>query len=237
MTPDILMILAAGRGKRMLHLTNDKPKPLVSVLGKTLLDRVIEHANSAHISKIVINTCYLGQMIEDSVAGKYQTPISFSREAEALETGGGVLNALPLLLPTGENGFFVANADPLWVDKTTSVFDQLSSVWTPVDTDILLAFVPTSQAFGALHGGDYFIENGLPRRKQKGETAPYFFTGIQILHPRIFKGLSVQPFNLVGLYDAAQQAGRLKAIVYDGDWYHVGTPEALTFTEEKLSHD
>ena len=234
-----LMILAAGRGKRMLHLTDDKPKPLVKVLGKTLLERVIDHAVEAQIKDVVINTCYKGEMIEESVKKRSDIYIRFSREEEALETGGGVLKALPLLLPKGENGFFVANADPLWVDKTESIFKQLWQKWTPNDTDILLALIPQNQAFGALHGGDYFMnESGaLHRKEKKEEQAPYFFTGIQILHPRIFDGVKPGIFSLVNLYDKAQQNGRLKGIIYDGDWYHVGTPDALKETEGKLSHD
>ena len=232
---DTLMILAAGRGKRMLHLTNERPKPLVPVLGRTLLDRVIDHALTAKIRHLVVNACYKGEMIEAALKKREEIPIQLSRETEALETGGGVLNALPLLAPTGANGFFVANADPLWVDKTTSVFTQLDSCWNPENTDILLALIPKSHAFGAVHGGDYFLEKGLPRRKTKEEKeAPYLFTGIQILHPRIFDGLSAGVFSLVKLYDLAQQAGRLRAIIYDGDWYHVGTPEALKETEERL---
>jgi len=232
---DTLMILAAGRGKRMLHLTNDKPKPLVQVLGRTLLDRVVDHATAYGMKHIVVNTCYKGEMIEKALLARTDIRPVFSREEEALETGGGVLNALPLLLPQGQNGFFVANADPLWVDKTSSVFSQLEKSWNPTDTDILLALIPKNQAFGAVHGGDYFMENGLPRRKRKEEiTAPYLFTGIQILHPRIFAGVEAGVFSLVRLYDKAQASGRLKAVIYDGDWYHVGTPEALLQTEDRL---
>ena len=232
---DTLMILAAGRGKRMLHLTNDKPKPLVPVLGRTLLDRVVDHALEYKMKHLVINTCYKGEMIEQALSERSDIAPVFSREAEALETGGGVLNALPLLLPTGKNGFFVANADPLWVDRTTSVFEQLEKNWNPETTDILIALIPKEHAFGAVHSGDYFIEKGLPRRKQKEEpTAPYLFTGIQILHPRIFDGVENGVFSLVKLYDKAQEKGRLKAVLYDGDWYHVGTPEALQQTEEIL---
>lgn len=232
-----LMILAAGRGKRMLHLTEDKPKPLVQVLGRTLLSRLIDHAVEVNIRHLVINTCYMGEMIEDAVSRRTDVSVQWSRETTALETGGGVLNALPLLLPAGQNGFYVANADPLWVDKTTSVFEQLRQNWQPENADILMALIPKNQAFGAVHSGDYFIENGFPRRKEKGEDAPYLFTGIQILHPRIFQGLSPGVFSLVGLYDRAQSQKRLKAIIYDGDWYHVGTPDALRQTEERLSHD
>lgn len=231
-----LMILAAGRGKRMRHLTNDCPKPLVSVLGRTLLDRVIDHAVRSDIHSLIINTCYRADMIKNAVQNRSDVSIAFSDEETALETGGGVLNALPLLLPDGKNGFFVANADPLWVDRTTSIFRQLLDRWDPNKNDILLALIPKNHAFGAVHGGDYFMENGVPRRKTPNEeTAPYLFTGIQILHPRIFQGIHPGIFSLVRLYDLAQQAGRLGAIVYDGDWYHVGTPEALKATEDLLN--
>lgn len=233
MTPAILMILAAGRGKRMKDLTNERPKPLISVLGKTLIERVVEHAEQADIHQLVINTCYKGEMIERALADVPN--VQWSREEVALETGGGVLNALPLLLPAGENGFFVANADPLWVDKTTSLFTQLARKWNPKKQDILLALIPKAQAFGAVHGGDYFMENGIPRRKHAGEAeAPYLFTGVQIIHPRVFKGVEAGAFSLVRLYDQAEAAGRLGAVIYDGDWYHVGTPEALELTEKRL---
>ena len=231
-----LMILAAGRGKRMLHLTNDKPKPLVSVLHRTLLDRVVDHAVGYGIENIVVNTCYKGEMIEDALKSRTDISPVFSREEEALETGGGVLNALPLLLQSGKNGFFVANADPLWVDRSTPVFRQLEEKWDPDKMDILIALVPKDHAFGAVHSGDYFMESGLPRRKNKDESgAPYLFTGIQILHPRIFEGVPPGIFSLVKLYDRAQNKGRLGAVIYDGDWYHVGTPEALQQTEDILA--
>ena len=236
MKPDILMILAAGRGKRMKHLTDEQPKPLVKVQGRSLLDRVIDHAVLSGMTQIVINTCYKGDMIEKSLSTRADIPISFSREQEALETGGGVLNALPLLLPRGQNGFFVANADPLWVDKTNTIFEQLSRQWNPDTMDILLALIPKNQAFGAVHSGDYHLENNVPHRKTKEENnADYLYTGIQILHPRIFDGVEAGIFSLVRLYDQAEQTGRLRAIVYDGDWYHVGTPEALADTEKRLS--
>ncbi|MDY6407597.1 MAG: nucleotidyltransferase family protein [Pseudomonadota bacterium] len=230
-----LMILAAGRGKRMMHLTDDKPKPLVSVLGRTLLDRVIDHALTQGIQNFVINTCYKGEMIEKALVSRGDISPVFSREEEALETGGGILNALPLLLPKGANGFFVANADPLWVDKTTSIFHQLEEKWNPNTMDVLIALIPRCQAFGAVHSGDYFIEEQIPRRKRPEENAaPYFFTGIQIIHPRIFNGVEKGVFSLVKLYDKAQNAGKLSAVIYDGDWYHVGTPEALKQTEDRL---
>lgn len=235
MTPDTLMILAAGRGTRMQHLTDDKPKPLISVLGRTLLDRVVDQAVQAGMVHFIVNTCYKGKMIEDALSARRDVSFSFSREETALETGGGVMHALPLILPTGSDGFFVANADPLWVDKDISLFARLAASWNPDTTDILLALIPKEHAFGAVYSGDYFMEEKRPRRKRPDETAaPYLFTGVQIIHPRVFQGISPGAFSLVRLYDQAQRLGRLRAVIYDGDWYHVGTPQALALTEERL---
>ncbi len=236
MIPNIAMIMAAGRGTRMEHLTDNYPKPLITVHGRTLLDRVIDHAVQANITDVIVNTCYRGEMIESALQNRHDIAIRFSREETALETGGGVLNALPLLLPKGQNGFFVMNADPLWVDKTTSVFKQLSASWNPNAMDILLALIPKERAFGDAPDGNYFIEDGKPRRQRPGETnIPYLYTGIQILHPRIFDGVKPGVFSLRNLFDKAQEQGRLGYIIYDGDWYHVGTPAALHETEERLT--
>lgn len=236
MKPKIAMIMAAGRGVRMAHLTDDKPKPLVSVKGKTLLDRVLDHIVTDGITEAVVNTCYKADMIEESLSKRKDIHIQISREETALETGGGVVNALPLLLPIGKEGFFVINADPIWVDKTTSVFEQLSAAWNPEKMDMILALIPKERAFGDVSDGNYFIENGKPRRQRPGEkNIPYLYTGIQILHPRVLENISVGVFSLRNFFDKAQAEGRLGYIIYDGDWYHVGTPEAVQETEEKLA--
>lgn len=231
------MILAAGRGSRMQHLTNDCPKPLIRVLGKSLIGRIIEKINLYGIHNIVVNTCYLGDMIKQELQSIPDNTFIFSDEEVALETGGGVKKALPLLIAQGgEDGFFVSNSDPLWDEKTISVYNQLEEIWDPATTDALLALIPLERAYGAVKGGDYFMENGTPRRKREGETnIPYLFMGIQILHPRLFKNAPEGPFTLRDLYDEAQQKGRLKALIYDGRWFHVGTPEALEETEKMLS--
>lgn len=233
--PEIMMILAAGRGVRMDYLTQDKPKPLIQVNGRTLLDRIIDRGLEAGIQNYVVNTCYKAEMIETALSNRSDISVHFSREETALETGGGVLNALPRLLPSGENGFYASNADPLWIDKTTSVFNQLAEAWNPEKMDILLALVPKQNAFGDVHDGNYFIENGLPRRQRPEEKdIPYLFMGVQILHPRIFNHTSPGIFSLRDLYDKAEKSGRLGYIIYDGEWYHVGTPTALADTEKKI---
>ncbi|MDD3668706.1 MAG: nucleotidyltransferase family protein [Alphaproteobacteria bacterium] len=232
----IAMILAAGRGVRMKNLTDNLPKPLIPVLGEPIIDGIVGKLKSHGVADIVVNTCYLGEMIKADLKKHAGVRFHFSDEAVALETGGGVKKALPLLLPKGRDGFFVTNADPLWRDKTTSVFAQLEQAWRPDAMDALLALIPLDQAFGDVSDGNYFLENGRPRRQRPGEkNIPYLFTGIQILHPRLFDGAPDGAFSVRDLYDAAEKKGRLGYIVYDGDWFHIGTPEALAETERILS--
>ncbi|MBO7245111.1 MAG: nucleotidyltransferase family protein [Alphaproteobacteria bacterium] len=238
-TVQTVMILAAGRGTRMKHLTDDKPKPLITVCGNTLLGHILEKVEKQGIKNVVINTCYKGDMIKKEALKFTNLAFTFSDENEALETGGGVKNALPFLINNhGENGFFVLNADPLWDEPTLSVLSQLQAAWDPDNMDILLALVPMKQAFGDVPDGNYFIENDKPRRKKEGETnIPYLFMGIQILHPRIFKTALPNFFSLRDLYDEAQNKGRLAHIVFDGRWFHVGTPEAVEETENCFFKD
>ncbi len=224
------MILAAGRGVRMRELTDNLPKPLIAVNGEPIITRIVNKMHTHGIQKIVINTCYKGELIKQAL--KSFDFIQYSDESQALETGGGVKNALPIL---GNEPFFVSNADPIWIDKTTSVFTQLEESWDPKTSDILLALIPLKQAFGDVPDGNYFIENGLPRRQRPGEkNIPYMFMGVQIIHPRVFKTAPDGVFSLRELYDTAERQGRLRHIIFDGEWYHVGTPESLIETNKAL---
>ena len=227
------MVLAAGRGTRMKHLTDSKPKPLVHICGDSLLSHILKKIESHGIKEVVINTCYKGEMIKQESLKHKNLSFVFSDEEVALETGGGVKKALHLLLEKGaENGFFVLNADPLWQEKTSSLLEQLESHWDPEKMDILLAIVPIERAFGDVPDGNYFIENNKLRRKMPHETnIPYLFMGIQILHPRIFNKNLPDFFSLRDLYDEAQKNNRLSHIIFDGLWFHVGTPEAVVETE------
>jgi MurNAc alpha-1-phosphate uridylyltransferase len=226
------MILAAGRGTRMKHLTDNCPKPLIQVCSDTLLSHLIKKIETYGIHDIVINTCYKADMIKEETKKHIKSCFVFSDEDVALETGGGVKKALPLLIERGgSDGFFALNADPLWDEPTKGILEQLSNSWNPNTMDILLAFVPIQKAFGDVTDGNYFIENGKPRRKHKDETnVPYLFMGVQILHPRIFEKELPEIFSLRDLYDEAQKNERLSYVIFDGNWYHVGTPEAIEET-------
>lgn len=225
------MILAAGRGVRMAHLTDNCPKPLIQVCGTSLLNHIIKKIEKYGIQTVVINTCYKADMIKNELLNA-KIKIDFSDEETALETGGGVKKALPLLMKHGKEGFFVLNSDPLWEEPTRPVLEELAQKWNPDTMDVLLAVIPYQNAIGDDRSGDYFIEKNKLRRKTPDEkNAPYLYMGIQILHPRIFENTPDGAFGLRDLYDEAQKKNRLAHIIFDGRWFHVGTPEALEKTE------
>ncbi len=227
------MILAAGRGVRMKELTDNCPKPLVRVCGETLIGHIINKMEHYGLKKIVINTCYKGEMIKEAVKKYSNLNFVFSDEETALETGGGVKNALHYILPEGENGFFVLNADPLWEEPKQPILNALAENWNPQTMDALLAIIPISLAKGDAKDGDFFIENNkLRRKKEREKNIPYLFMGIQILHPRVFENTPNGAFSLRDIYDKAQKNNRLAHIIYNGRWFHVGTPEALAETEK-----
>jgi MurNAc alpha-1-phosphate uridylyltransferase len=227
------MVLAAGLGLRMRPITATIPKPLVEVAGRTLLDHALDRLVDAGIEEAVVNVHYLGGKIRDHLATRAQPRITVSDESDALlETGGGVRRALPLL---GER-FFAVNSDVLWLDGTQSALRRLEAAWDEHEADILLLLQRTTTAFGYDGSGDYFLDPlGIPRRRRNEPVAPYVFSGVQILHRRIFDGVTDQRFSLNRLYDRAEEAGRLRAIAHDGLWYHIGTPAGLADAEQELA--
>jgi MurNAc alpha-1-phosphate uridylyltransferase len=231
-TPKSAMVLAAGLGTRLRPLTEHLPKPLVEVGGRTLLDHAIDRLALVAVERVVVNVHYRAGMIAAHLARRDHPQIAISEEAELLDTGGGVRHALPLL---GET-FFVINSDVLWMDGRDHALARLAATFDPDRMDAVLLLQRTVTAVGYDGIGDYFLDPlGRPRRRREREVAPYLFAGIQLLHRRLFHGVDERVFSLVSLYDRAEAAGRLGAIVHDGEWYHVGTPEGLATTRERLS--
>jgi MurNAc alpha-1-phosphate uridylyltransferase len=225
--PRHAMVLAAGLGLRMRPLTLHLPKPLVPVAGRTMLDRVLDHLDAAGVSRCVINTHWLAEAVHRHLVDRPN--IAFSDEPELLETGGGVLQALPLL---GIDPFFVCNADIVWTDGPSPALGRLASAWDEGTMDALLLLCRTSVAFGYDGPGDFFVDaGGRATRRGEHEVSPTLFAGVQILHPRLFAGIPSGRFSLNRLYDRAEAAGRLHAIVHDGGWYHIGTADALAEAE------
>ncbi len=224
------MVLAAGLGLRMRPITLHTPKPLVAVAGRTMLDRALDHLGRAGVTEMVVNTHWLAERIRDHLAGR--PGITLSHEDDLLETGGGVARALPRL---GSDAFYVVNSDIIWTDGPDPALARLARAWDGERMDALLLLQPTATAVGYEGRGDFTLdEAGIPRRRGDAETAPLLFSGVQILHPRLFAGCPPGKFSLNLLYDRALAMGRLAAVVHDGNWYHVGTPEALPEVEGML---
>jgi MurNAc alpha-1-phosphate uridylyltransferase len=230
--PKTAMVLAAGLGTRMRPLTDTLPKPLLEIEGRTLLDHAIDRLALVGVETVVVNTHYKADMVAAHLAGRQLPRIELSHEDELLETGGGVRRALPRL---GEL-FFVVNSDVLWLDSKDYALKRLANAFNPARMDAVLLQQRTVTAIGYDGSGDYFLDTlGTPRRRAEGEIAPYLFTGVQLLHRRAFDGAPGGRFSLNAIYDRAEAAGRLHAIVHDGEWFHVGTPEGLAATRARLA--
>ena len=230
--PKRAMILAAGLGTRMKMLTEDRPKPLVEVSGRAMLDTILDRIAEAGIEEVVVNLYYLGDKIVEHLEGRTSPAIVYSREEDLLETGGGVKKALPLL---GDDPFFVTNGDVCWLDGYSSALTRLAANWDEAEMDGLLLLHPTVYAFGYDGVGDFMMDpKGRVERRTERQIAPFIYAGIQILHPRFFEGAPEGAFSLNLLYDRAIENGRLFGIRHDGEWFHIGTPEQLRDAETAL---
>lgn len=231
--PAHAMVLAAGKGLRLRPLTLSRPKPLVEVAGRTMLDGVLDRLAEAGVADTVVNAHHLGHMIEGHLQGRTSPRIHISREDVLLETGGGVKRALPLL---GDRPFFVINGDVVWRDGKVPALRRLAEAWDGRIMDALLLLQSTASAVGYEGPGDFVMDQlGRLRRRKEAEVVPFLFAGLQILSPGLFEDAPDGPFSLNLLYDRALAAGRLYGLRHDGTWYHVGTPEDLERVEAALA--
>ncbi len=231
--PTVGMVLAAGRGERLRPLTDIIPKPLVPIIGKPLLDHAIDRLAAAGVARVVVNVHYLGDQIAAHVKGRTNPEIVVSQEATALETGGGVAQALPLL---GDGPFYAVNGDSLWLDGSVPALDRLAAAFDPARHDGMLLLQKTVSAVGyEQNRGDFFIDPaGKPRRVGLGEVAPYLYAGVQILSPQLFADAPAGAFSINRIYDKALAAGRLGAIVHDGEWFTVTDEAGLAEVRARL---
>lgn len=232
---DTAMVMAAGLGKRMLPLTATTPKPLIEVGGKKLIDYMIEHLTDAGIARAVVNVHYLPEQIEAYLSGRQHPSVVFSDERAALlETGGGMVKAWRSgLLP---DPFYCLNSDNVWIDGPRNTLLDLSDAWEPARMDALLLLVPRERAFEHRGKGDFHIEPGgrLRRRGKDEDSAPYIFIGAQIVSHRLLRDAPEGPFSTNVLWDRAMAEGRLFGVVHAGEWFDLGTPEAIAPAEAHL---
>lgn len=232
--PTTAMVLAAGLGTRMRPITATLPKPLVEVGGRTMLDHALDRLAEAGIAHAVVNVHHLAGQIEAHLRGRTRPRITLSDERDALlETGGGVKRALPLL---GSGPFLVLNSDSLWVEGATSNVARLVQAWDPASTDILLLVAPTATSLGYEGRGDFRLaEDGTLARRPKDGTAPLVYAGVGVFTPDLFADTPDGAFSLNLLFDRAIARGRLRGLVLDGEWLHVGTPEAIAPASARLA--
>lgn len=231
---DQAMILAAGLGTRMAPLTADKPKPLVELVGRTLIDHVIDKMVSADVKFLVVNVHYKAEMIKAHLARRKDISIQICDETDAiLDTGGAIANALPLF--RGEP-FFAQNSDSLWIEGMGHAFARMRERWDPDRMDALMLLAPCATSIGYEGRGDFEMDaDGRLRRREELNLAPFVWTGLQIVHPRLFNGAPSGRFSINPIWDKAIENERLFGIRLDGVWMHVGTPEAKSQAEKFLN--
>ena len=228
--PKKAMVLAAGLGRRLRPITSNLPKPLVKLANRTLLDHTLDHLVAAGVECAVVNIHYLADQIKSHLLSRNDLEIIISSEEEnLLETGGGVKKALEHF---GNEPFYVSNADVFWLNGPTMALERMIEQWNKSQMDALLLLHSTVEAYGYDGNGDFEVDplGKLSRRLEK-EVTPYLFTGVQIIHPRIFKDTPNGKFSLNIIYDRAIEVGRLYGIAHDGEWFHIGTLDGLTDAE------
>ncbi|MEN9682751.1 MAG: hypothetical protein RLZZ427_502 [Pseudomonadota bacterium] len=234
--PATAMIMAAGKGTRMMPLTATRPKPLVEVAGTTLLDHVLDLLRGAGVGRIVVNVHYFAEQIEAHLAahaGDFAVAISDEREL-LRDTGGGLIKALPLI---AGDPFFCINADNWFADTEQHALHRLAAAWDPVKMDVLMLVVPTARAGNTQGQGDFDLDDqGRLSRAGPKRPRPYVWTGIQLLARHVIADPPAAVFSTNVFWDRAIAAGRCHGLVHDGAWFDVGYPEAIGMTEAKLGH-
>jgi N-acetyl-alpha-D-muramate 1-phosphate uridylyltransferase len=226
------MILAAGRGERMQPLSLQKPKPLLEVGGRAMLDHALDKLVAAGITRAVVNAFYLAEQIETHLKKRRDIEIIVLRESELLDTGGGIKNALRHF----EAPFFALNADLPWMDGAAPSLPRMAEIWDATKMDALLLLMPTKKAHGFEAKGDFKLEkDGCVWRKNLPPPRPYVWISAQILKPQLFETIPDNIFSNNRAWDDAETRGKLFGVEHQGSCYHVGTPEDLARANELLA--
>ncbi len=230
---DTAMVMAAGFGKRMRPLTATRPKPLVKVAGRHLIDHTLDALADAGVARAVVNVHYLADALEAHVKTRDRPSVAISDEREQLlETGGGMILAQDQL----PDPFFCLNSDNIWLDGPRDVFAELSRGWDAGEMDALLLMVRHHNARNYRGNGDFYLDPvGRITRRKPGRVAPYIYTGIQLVSHRLLRDAPAGKFSTNVLWERAIKERRLYGLVHTGEWFEVGTPEAIAPTEAALA--
>ena len=230
--PEVAMVMAAGLGKRMRPLTATRPKPLVEVAGRALIDHCLDRLRAAGVETAVVNVHYLADALEAHLKNRVEDIdiIVSDERAQLLETGGGLVKALPLV---AADPFLAVNSDNLWIDGPVDTLRLLASNWDSARMDALLLLVPLARAYCHTGRGDFHMDAaGALRRRKPNGVAPFVYTGIQMLSKRLFEGdLPEGPFSTNLLWDRAIAEGRCFGTVHQGLWFDIGQPGNIAKAE------
>lgn len=228
--PHTAMVLAAGLGTRMRPLTNDTAKPLIEVQGKALMDRMIDPMIAAGVKRIVVNVHWCADQVETFVKARRDVEVVISDERTgALETGGGLAKARPLL---GDAPVFVVNTDAFWAPEDPAPFHQMAGMFDAETMDGLLLLADTQRCLGFPGAGDFFLdEDKRLTRRGDASAAPWAYAGLRMIKPQAFDHEPAEPFSVLRKWDKSISEGRLFGMPLEAFWLHVGTPEALKDAE------
>ena len=233
-SPTTAMVLAAGLGTRMRPLTDHKPKALVEVGGKTLIDHLIDRLETQGVERIVVNVHAFADQLEAHLKqrrGPAEILISDER-GHLLETGGGVKKARPLL---GEDPIWVANSDYVWIEDGRPALELVAQAWDPERTDSVVVVIPKARTLGFDTPGDFFqTDDGRLVHRGDAAEAPLHCFGVQILDPALVYEEPEEKFSLFRVWMKAAERGRFKGVSPGGFWMQVGDPAALKAAEARL---
>ncbi len=237
--PSTAMVLAAGLGTRMRPLTDRLPKPLIEVAGKALIDHSLDRFADAGVRRAIVNVHYRADQMEAHLAKRTRPEIIISDErALLLETGGGLNRARVHL---SDAPVFCTNTDAILVDGDgPEACAALADGWRDTAMDALLLLVPIGLASGYDGVGDFDLGADGSLDWRRGPSAPFVYTGLQIIRPALLDGEAEGPFSLRVLWDKARANGRMRGLLHNGPWMHVGDPQGLALAEaffDKQRHD
>lgn len=231
--PDKAFILAAGRGNRLRPYTDTLPKPLVPVAGKAIIDYVIEGAVKAGVREITVNLHYMADKLAAHLGARTDARFTLSHEEELLDTGGGLKYGLRGM---GDGPFYILSGDSFWDNGPSGdALQRMAAAWDPEKMDLLLLLQPLERMHTEHRVGDYNIGIGGKAVRARDRTGTHMWTSMRICDARLFEDTPEGPFSFLTLMDRAEARGRLYALVHDGEWYHITTPDDLAAITDALA--
>ena len=234
MTPETAMVLAAGLGTRMKPLTNDRPKALVQVNGRALIDHVLDRLIAAGVKRAVVNVHAFADLLEAHVKRRTDIEIIISDErAQLMETGGGLKQARPLL---GDAPIVIANIDSVWEEPNGSAIARLARGYDRSRMGARLMLAAMDQCLGFEGTGDFFMyAAGELTFRGDAPSSPWAYMGVQIIDPAIVDPEPLEPFSFTRIWRRLAAEGRLHGAPLGGYWMHVGDPQAKAEAEARMA--